>query len=393
MKSIQSKDLDINQKKILIRLDLNVPLDGKNIIDTNRIDKIIPTLKYLLKSNAKIIIVSHIGRPKGKFVSDLSLKPVCVELVKKLNQDIKFVEYGIDKVEVDKLFNSKTNIIMLENIRFFKEEENDDINFAKSLASLADIYVNEAFSCSHRKHASVHSITNFIPSYSGIQLETEVNSLKKIILNIKRPISCIIGGSKISTKISVIKNLINKLDNIIFVGGMANSVLKFKNYEIGKSIYEKNSNDIISEIFNLSKKSSCKIFFPLDVSTAKNKDEKSTIKDLRDMCSDDIILDIGPETINLIKNIINNSSTILWNGPAGYFENPEFSKGSREIANQIVSRKRESKIYCVSGGGDTVAVLNNFGLTKDFDFVSTAGGAFLEFLEGKELPGIKALNL
>ena len=392
MKSIQSKGLDLNNKKILIRLDLNVPLNGTNIIDTNRIDKTIPTLQYLLKNNAKIIILSHIGRPKGKVINELSLKPVCDELEKKLDQKISLINDNINEIKIENYFSEKKNIVMLENLRFFKEEESDDVIFAEDLAKLADIYVNEAFSCSHRKHASVHSITKFIPSYSGIQLEEEVNSLIKITSNIKRPISCIIGGSKISTKITVIQNLIDKFDNIIFVGGMANNILKFKEYQIGNSIYEKNVDQIVSEIFYLSKKKNCKIFFPLDVSTGKNVDEKSTIKKLTEISNDDMILDIGPDTIKMIKNIINNSNTILWNGPAGYFENPEFSKGSKEIAEQIIVRKKENKIYCVSGGGDTVAVLNNFGLLKDFDFVSTAGGAFLEFLEGKELPGIKALN-
>ncbi len=392
MKSIQSKGLDLNNKKILIRLDLNVPLNGANIIDTNRIDKTIPTLQYLLKNKAKIIILSHIGRPKGKIVNELSLKPVCNELEKKLNQKISFITETINKIKIENFFSERNNIVMLENLRFVKEEESDDVIFAENLANLADIYVNEAFSCSHRKHASVHSITKFIPSYSGIQLEAEVNSLIKITSNIKRPISCIIGGSKISTKITVIKNLIDKFDNIIFVGGMANNILKFKEYQIGNSIYEKNVDQIVSEIFNLSEKKNCKVFFPLDVSTGKSVNEKSIVKKLTEVSIDDMILDIGPETIKMIKNIINNSNTILWNGPAGYFENPEFSKGSKEIAKQIIVRKKENKIYCVSGGGDTVAALNNFGLAKDFDFVSTAGGAFLEFLEGKELPGIKALN-
>ena len=392
MKSIQSRGLNLNNKKVLIRLDLNVPLNGTNITDTNRIDKTIPTLQYLLKNNAKIIILSHIGRPKGKVINELSLKPVCDELEKKLDQKISLINDNINEIKIENYFSEKKNIVMLENLRFFKEEESDDVIFAEDLAKLADIYVNEAFSCSHRKHASVHSITKFIPSYSGIQLEEEVNSLIKITSNIKRPISCIIGGSKISTKITVIQNLIDKFDNIIFVGGMANNILKFKEYQIGNSIYEKNVDQIVSEIFYLSKKKNCKIFFPLDVSTGKNVDEKSTIKKLTEISNDDMILDIGPDTIKMIKNIINNSNTILWNGPAGYFENPEFSKGSKEIAEQIIVRKKENKIYCVSGGGDTVAFLNNFGLLKDFDFVSTAGGAFLEFLEGKELPGIKALN-
>ena len=259
---------------------------------------------------------------------------------KKLNQKISFINGNINKIKIESYFSEKKNIVMLENLRFFKEEESDDINFAENLANLADIYVNEAFSCSHRKHASVHSITKFIPSYSGIQLEAEVNSLIKITSNIKRPISCIIGGSKISTKITVIKNLIDKFDNIIFVGGMANNILKFKKYQIGNSIYEKNVDQIVSEIFDLSEKKNCKIFFPLDVSTGKSVDEKSTIKKLTEISNDDMILDIGPDTVKMIKNIINNSNTILWNGPAGYFENPEFSKGSKDCQTNIVRKKK-----------------------------------------------------
>ena len=392
MKSIKSKGLDLREKKILIRLDLNVPLDENNIVDSHRIDKIIPTLNYLLNKNAKLIILSHVGRPKGEIIKDLSLKPICDDLSKKLNQNIKLINNNIYSIKNDEIFDENVKVVMLENLRFYKEEENDDGKFAERLSKLADIYVNEAFSCSHRKHASVYSVTKFMPSYAGIHLEMEVNSLKKITESIKRPISCIIGGSKISTKITVIKNLISKFDNIIFVGGMANNILKFKKYQIGKSIYEKNCNDIIDDIFNLSKKNNCNIFFPTDVSIGKNLNDKSTIKSITDISDNDMILDIGPQTIKKINEIINNSSTILWNGPAGYFENPEFLKGSEEIAKKIAERKKLNKIYCVSGGGDTVAVLNIFGLTDNFDFVSTAGGAFLEFLEGKELPGIKALG-
>ncbi len=392
MISIQSKSVDLYKKRILVRLDLNVPLSGKNITDTNRIDKIIPTLNYLLKQKSKLIILSHIGRPKGKVVNELSLKPICIELSKKLNQNVKLNDKNINLVEVEDLFQSDCDIVVLENLRFYKEEEIDDEKFAKKLAKLGDFFVNEAFSCSHRKHASVHSITKFIPSFSGIQFELEVNSLKKVTDSIQHPISCVIGGSKISTKITVIKNLINKFDNIIFVGGMANNILKFKNYEIGASIYEKNCESIISDIFHLSKKNNCNIHFPIDVKIGKNINDKSKIKSLNEISKDDMILDIGPKTIDNIKTIIDKSNTILWNGPAGYFENPEFSEGSKEIAKKIIKRKKQNKIYCVSGGGDTVAVLNEIGLFNEFDFVSTAGGAFLEFLEGKELPGIKALN-
>ena len=392
MRSIEDK-LNLNQKKVLLRLDLNVPLDNGKITDTTRIDKILPTINFLLKNEAKIIILSHVGRPKGKIIKELSLKPICENLKNKLKQNIKLISRNIKDVKSADLFNNHDErIVMLENLRFYNEEEENDNTFAKHLASLADIYVNDAFSCSHRAHASIFEITKFIPSYAGLQLILEINALTKITSEIKRPITCIIGGSKISSKINIIKNLISKFDNIIIVGGMANNILKYKGYEIGKSIQENNCDQIIDEIFSLSKKENCKIIYPEDVSIGKNLDGPAIIKELSNVSKDELILDIGPKTIKIINQLIEESSTILWNGPAGYFENPSFSKGSAEIAKKIVQKNRNNKIYSVAGGGDTVALLNNVGATNNFNFVSTAGGAFLEYLEGKELPGIKALN-
>tara|TARA_B100000767_G_scaffold130570_1_gene123938 strand:+ start:327 stop:1505 length:1179 start_codon:yes stop_codon:yes gene_type:complete len=392
MRSIEDK-LNLNQKKVLLRLDLNVPLDNGKITDTTRIDKILPTINFLLKNEAKIIILSHVGRPKGKIIKELSLKPICENLKDKLKQNIKLISRNIKDVKSADLFNNHDErIVMLENLRFYNEEEKNDNTFAKHLASLADIYVNDAFSCSHRAHASIFEITKFIPSYAGLQLILEINALTKITSEIKRPITCIIGGSKISSKINIIKNLISKFDNIIIVGGMANNILKYKGYEIGKSIQENNCDQIIDEIFSLSKKENCKIIYPEDVSIGKNLDGPAIIKELSNVSKDELILDIGPKTIKIINQLIEESSTILWNGPAGYFENPSFSKGSAEIAKKIVQKNKNNKIYSVAGGGDTVALLNNVGATNNFNFVSTAGGAFLEYLEGKELPGIKALN-
>jgi phosphoglycerate kinase len=252
--------------------------------------------------------------------------------------------------------------------------------------------VNDAFSCSHRAHASISEIAKFLPSYSGLQLSLEVDALKKITSEIKRPITCIVGGSKISTKINIIKNLIPKFDNIIIVGGMANNVIKYKGFSIGKSIKEENCDQIVEDIFNLSKKVSCKIIYPEDVAVGKDFNSSAEIKSLKNISREDLILDIGPNTIKTINNIIESSNTVLWNGPAGYFENPEFAKGSFEIAKKIVEKNKAKSIYSVVGGGDTVALLNNMGVINNFNFVSTAGGAFLEYLEGKELPGIKALN-
>ena len=235
-------------------------------------------------------------------------------------------------------------------------------------------------------------ITDFLPSFAGLQLETEVNALKKVTTQIRKPITCIIGGSKISTKIEIIKNLIPRFNNIIFVGGMANNILSYKGNKIGKSINEENCEDIIKEIFNSSKNQFCKIIYPEDVMIGKNMDGNAEIKDLKDISNEDYILDVGPKTIKKIKIIIESSNTVLWNGPAGYFENPNFAKGSIEIAKSIIKKNRDKSIYSVVGGGDTVAVINQMNAIKDFSFVSTAGGAFLEYLEGKELPGIKALN-
>jgi phosphoglycerate kinase len=392
MKSIK-EEKNLNDKKILLRLDLNVPLDGDKITDTTRIDKILPTLKFLISQNSKILILSHVGRPKGKVVNELSLKPICEDLGNKLNQNVRLITKNIKEINNKDLFNNiDEKIVMLENIRFYSEEEKNDHQFAKHLASFADIFVNDAFSCSHRAHTSIHEISNFLPSYSGLQFDLEVNALIKITSEIKKPITCIIGGSKISTKINIIKNLIPKFDNIVILGGMANNIIKYMGHKIGKSLQEESSDSIIKEIFLLSKKEDCKIVYPEDVVVAKDLGGSPQAKELNEIMLDDMILDIGPKTIKMISNIIDNSKTILWNGPAGYFENPSFANGSIQIAKKIVENNMANKIYSVAGGGDTVSLLNSLDAINNFNFVSTAGGAFLEYLEGKELPGIKALN-
>ena len=275
---------------------------------------------------------------------------------------------------------------------FIQKKKKNNNEFAKHLASLADIYVNDAFSCSHRDHASISKIAKFLPSYSGLQLNLEVEALNKVTSEIKKPVTCIIGGSKISTKINIIKNLISKFDNIVIVGGMANNILKYKGYPIGKSIKDENCDQILEEIFNLSKKENCKIIYPEDVAVGKDLNSLPEIKSLNDVSKDELILDIGPKTMKTINDVIEGSNTVLWNGPAGYFENPGFAKGSFGIAKKIVEKNKAKTIYSVAGGGDTVALLYNIGVVDNFNFVSTAGGAFLEYLEGKELPGIKVLN-
>ena len=392
MISIKDQE-NLHQKIVLLRLDLNVPLKDGIITDETRIDKILPIFEFLIKKRSKIIIISHVGRPKGNINKIFSLKPICQNLEKKLKLKIRFIDDDILKLKKENLFkNSENQIVFLENIRFYKEEENNDISFAKHLAGLGDLYVNDAFSCSHRAHASVDKITGFLPSFAGLQLETEINALKKVTTEIKKPVTCIIGGSKISTKIGIIKNLIPKFDNIIIVGGMANNIISYNGNNIGKSLKDKDCQILIKEIFETSKNYSCSIISPVDVMIGKNMHDKSQVKELNEIKDDDFILDIGPKTINKISEIIKISNTILWNGPAGYFENPNFANGSYKIAKAIIKKNKNKSIYSVLGGGDTIAFINQIKALKEFNFVSTAGGAFLEYLEGKELPGIKSLN-
>ena len=289
-------------------------------------------------------MVSHVGRPNGKKNSDLSMRPICEYLEKKINKKIKLVSDDIFQLEKEDLFKEKFDeIICLENIRFYEKEEKNDTSLAKQLASLADLFVNDAFSCSHRAHTSICKITEFLPSFAGLQLEAELSALKKVTSEIKKPITCIIGGSKISTKIGIIKNLIPKFNNIIIVGGMANNILNHKGNQIGKSVKEENCEKIIEEIFETSKQHSCSIIYPIDVLVGKNLNSVSKVKELNEIDEDDLILDIGPKTIDTIKKVIENSETVLWNGPAGYFENPNFANGSYEIAKAIIKKKKKNQ--------------------------------------------------
>ena len=393
MNNILDQNLMLKGKKVLLRVDLNVPIRNGAITESSRIEKIIPTIKLLIEKEAKIIILSHIGRPKGKVVSEMSLEPISKKLADLLNKEVLFNKNIINEntlSEINKISNG--SIMMLENIRFNEGEESNDSKFSKKISSLGDIYINDAFSCSHRAHASIEGITKYIPSYFGLQIAEEINALKKITAEIKKPVLLIIGGTKISTKIKIINNLIKKFDHIIIVGGMANTMLKHTGSKVGKSICEHDCGVLIKEILENSKKYNCKITCPVDVVVSKNLENVGKNKEIKEIEEDDMILDIGPKTISSIKTIINNSNTILWNGPAGYFENPNFQNGTKKILEIISQKTANDNIFSVAGGGETVAAINKFKKTDSFTFVSTAGGAFLEFLEGKTLPGIKAIN-
>ncbi len=393
MKNILNKNLNLKGKKVLLRVDLNVPMKNGAITEISRIEKIIPTINLLLEKEAKIIIISHIGRPKGKVVKEMSLKPISEKLSSLIKKKVLFSKNLINEntvLEINKISNG--SIIMLENIRFNEGEELNDRDFSKKIADLGDIYINDAFSCSHRSHASVEGITKYIPSYFGLQILEEISALKKITSEIEKPVSLIIGGSKISTKIKIINNLIKKFNNIIIVGGMANTILKHLGTNIGKSICENNCGSLIKEIMENSKKYKCEIIIPKDIIVSKNLDGSGKEKNINEIAENEMILDIGTKTISSIETIINNSKTVLWNGPAGYFENPNFENGTKKILEIISKKTKNDKIFSVAGGGETVAAINKFKKFSSFTFVSTAGGAFLEYLEGKTLPAIKALN-
>ena len=393
MNNILNQNLDLKGKKVLLRVDLNVPMKNGAITETSRIEKIIPTINLLVEKQAKIIIMSHIGRPKGKVVEGMSLKPISEKLSFLLNIKVLFNKDIISEntlLEINKISNG--SIIMLENIRFNEGEETNDREFSKKISTLGDIYVNDAFSCSHRSHASVEGITKYIPSYFGLQITEEINALKKITSEIKKPVSLIIGGSKISTKIKIINNLIKKFNNIIIVGGMANTMLKHTGINVGKSICEYECGPLIKEIKENSKKYNCEIILPKDVIVSESLNGSGKEKNINEIDENEMILDIGSKTIASIEQIINNSKTILWNGPAGYFENPYFQNGTKKILELISQKTKDDKIFSVAGGGETVAAINKFNKFDSFTFVSTAGGAFLEYLEGKTLPAIKALN-
>jgi len=388
------KNLNLTDKRIILRVDLNVPILEGKVTDKSRINKVIPIIKEFTEKKAKVILISHLGRPKGKIDEKLSLKPIAPILENLLNRKVYFSNKSYGSAAIEKSNEIKSGeVLLLENIRFNKEEEANEGNFAKELSKVGDIYVNEAFSCSHRSHASVCEITKHIDSYAGKLLSEEVNVINFLTNNAKKPVSCIIGGSKISTKIGILSNLVKKMQTIIIVGAMANNFIKYKGHNIGKSLFEKNQENLLKDIIKKCETNNCKLIMPEDVIVAKSFESESKLKPLNKIDDTDLILDIGEKTVNKIYKIIDESKTILWNGPAGYFELEKFSIGSNKIAKKITQNTKNKSLTSIAGGGDTVAAINKFGCSNEFTYISTAGGAFLELLEGKILPGIKVLEI
>ena len=387
-----SSNEDIKNKIIFLRVDFNIPIKDGKVIDDTKIVKMKDIINKLLSKKTKIILCSHLGRPQKNGKEGLSLDQVKNKLENILKKDIVFLSDYLNKETKNNIIKSDKQLFLLENIRFYKEEEKNDLEFAKKLASLADIYINEAFSCSHRSHASVTGITKFIRSYAGETIINELNSLEKIFNKSNKPVTCIIGGSKISTKIDLISNLIKKVDFMIIGGAMANNFIKYNNFEIGKSLFEPNKEETIKEIISAANINNCKLIIPNDVIVSTNENTVGKNKSLSEIESGDIIFDIGTDTIKNIGKIINLSKTLLWNGPLGFFEKDFFANGSNEVAKLIKINTQKKLLTSIAGGGDTAAAIKKAKAEDGFSYISTAGGAFLEWLEGKILPGLKVLE-
>jgi len=381
--------LNLQGKSVVIRVDYNVPYDKEmNITDDTRITATLPTLKYCLDKGAKIILISHLGRPDGKVVPKMSLEPVAKRLSSLIGKEVKFIEDPISDKARDEIKKLKTGgIALLENIRFYPEEEKNDKEFGKKLAALGDVYIDDAFATAHRGHASNEAITKFVKECAaGFLLKEEIEYFKKITSNPARPLLAVIGGAKISTKLDVLKNLLNKVDYLIIGGGMAFTFLKAKGYNIGKSLLEKDLIGTAKEIIDLGKE---KILLPVDAVIAAEfkNDSPASIVSIDKIPDNMMGLDIGPKSIEEFSKVLGKAKTVVWNGPMGAFEMSNFAKGTIEIGKAIAKCA-----VSVVGGGDSVTAVNENGLADKMSYISTGGGAFLELLEGKTLPGVAALD-
>ena len=387
--------LDLKNKLILVRVDLNLPVINGVVQDETRLQSVLPTIQEIIKKGGKVVLCSHFGRPDGEYNKKYSLKPLIEPLSKALNCPIIFSPTCIGP-EAEELKNNlkEGQTLLLENLRFHKGEETNNKDFSKDLTLGIDYFVNDAFSCSHRRHSSTVGVTNFLPSFMGTHLEKEIKALEGVLNNPNKPVAAIIGGSKVSTKIDVINFLLKKMDIIIIGGAMANTFVAAKGLDVGKSLFEKECIDLAKELIEKSQNNNCNLILPTDFIVSKNlkKHAEYTTANFDSLPHNMMALDIGPKSIELINKNINNCKTILWNGPLGAFETYPFDKGTNKVASHVSSLTKQKKILSVAGGGDTVSALNNAKVLNDFSYVSTAGGAFLEWLEGKVLPGIEPIS-
>ena len=387
--------MDLRGKRVLTRVDLNVPMVGGKVADATRIEKIVPTIKEIITKGGTPILLAHMGRPKGERNQKLSLSQLQEELETYLGSKVIFVAECIGpSVETALEIVKNGEIILLENTRFYPEEEENDPKFAASLAALADLFCNDAFSASHRAHASTTGLAKYLPSCAGKLMEAELKALESVLGQPKRPVATLVGGAKISTKIALLENLIEKVDFIIIGGAMANTFLFSKGFNVGRSLVEESLKSTALKILNKAEKYSCKVILPTDLIIAKELSKNtSTSVVSADECPENyMILDAGPSSVVNIKKCIDSAKTLLWNGPLGAFEVPPFDQATSQAAKFASEKTEKGDLISVAGGGDTFAALNKAGVTDTFTYVSTAGGAFLEWLEGKELPGVLYLT-
>ncbi len=385
----------VGDKRVLLRADINVPIADGEVTDATRIERLLPTLRHLAKAGAKIVLISHLGRPKGKRVAELSLKPVARALgVMMGGGEVRFATDCIGKetqLMVAQLKESE--IVVLENLRFHAGEEANDPTFAGELARLGEVYVNDAFSCAHRAHASTAAIARLLPSYAGLQMLAEIEALSRALEAPERPLVAVVGGAKVASKISVLTHLIDKVDALIIGGGMANTFLHAQGLDVGNSLFEPDLAQTAIKILAKAQDAGCDILLPEDVVAAETLEEGAAhqVCGVASIPRDAMVLDVGPRSLATFKARLGASDTVLWNGPLGAFEIAPFGEGTFALAREAARFTSKGVLVSIAGGGDTVAALNAASVSQDFTYISTAGGAFLEWLEGRDLPGIKAL--
>ncbi len=387
-------DLDVAGKRVLVRADLNVPMRDGKVTDKTRIERTADTLRELSKKGAKVVLIAHFERPKGKRVPELSLAPVAKAVAEVLGRPVPFANDCIGaeaEAVVAKMKNG--DVVVLENLRYHNGEEENDQTFAKNLAKLGDIYINDAFSVSHRAHASTEALANLLPSAAGRSMEAELTALDKALANPVRPVAAVVGGAKVSTKLDLLGNLIKRVNVLVIGGGMANTFLLARGVQVGKSLAEPTLVDTARKIDAEAKKAGCEIVLPEDVVVAKEfkAGAASQVVATGNVPADGMILDLGPKTAQSIIAKLGTCKTVVWNGPLGAFEIPPFDAATNAVAKAVAKMCKDGKLLGVAGGGDTVAALAHAGVVDQFTYVSTAGGAFLEWLEGKDLPGVAAL--
>jgi phosphoglycerate kinase len=386
--------IDVAGKRVLVRVDLNVPMKNGAVTDATRIERAAPTLAELAAKGAKVIVLSHFGRPDGKRVPEMSLKPLVGPLSKALAKPVAFAEDCIGPLAEEAVRALKPGeVLLLENLRFHKEEEKNDRGFVDKLSVLGDVYVNDAFSAAHRAHASTEGLAHLLPAAAGRLMQAELEALDKALGNPKRPVCAVVGGAKVSTKLDLLGNLVGKVGKLIIGGGMANTFLQAQGINVGKSLSEKDLGATAREIMEKAKAANCEILLPVDVVVAGEfkAGAPSEVVDAKACPDDKMILDVGPRSIQIYAKQVAKCATLVWNGPLGAFEIKPFDNGTVTLARTVAEQTGAKKLLSVAGGGDTVAALAAAGVEEKFSYVSTAGGAFLEWMEGKTLPGVAAL--